>query len=167
MSTNVVVIGGGLAGLVAANVVADASAGVTVLDRRSSVGGRARTEERDGYLLNQEPHALYVGGTAARILDHLEIPLNGSPPGQRRTLAVSDGRIDPLPDGLGSLLARACSRGAPSATSDLGSPDSTSSPQAATSTRRHGSSGSCTSHALVRLRRQRCESQLTSAIWHD
>ncbi|MFB6080434.1 MAG: NAD(P)/FAD-dependent oxidoreductase [Haloferacaceae archaeon] len=50
---SVVVVGAGLAGLVAARRLADAGADVTVVERRGTVGGRVRTRERDGFTLDR------------------------------------------------------------------------------------------------------------------
>ena len=61
-----VVIGGGLAGLTAANALAGSGAKVTLLEQSRSLGGRARTRQEGGHTLNLGPHALYRGGIAAR-----------------------------------------------------------------------------------------------------
>jgi phytoene dehydrogenase-like protein len=53
---DVVVIGAGLAGLTAAAVAAGAGARVVLLEAHQP-GGRAQTAEREGYHLNQGPHA--------------------------------------------------------------------------------------------------------------
>ena len=62
MSTQptVVVVGGGLAGLVAARHLADGGADVTVLERRSTVGGRVRTVERDGFQFDRGFQVLFT-----------------------------------------------------------------------------------------------------------
>jgi phytoene dehydrogenase-like protein len=44
------------------------------------VGGRARTENIDGFYFNQGPHALYLGGAGAKILRELGIEYSGNPP---------------------------------------------------------------------------------------
>jgi hypothetical protein len=56
---DVVVIGGGLAGLTAATHAARGGARVAVLESANRPGGRARTDVRDGVSFNQGPHALY------------------------------------------------------------------------------------------------------------
>jgi phytoene dehydrogenase-like protein len=56
------VVGGGLAGLVAAVSCAERGAAVRLLEATSKLGGRARSLEHDGFITNQGPHALYAGG---------------------------------------------------------------------------------------------------------
>ena len=58
---DVVVVGAGLAGLVAGVEAARSGARTVVLDAHPA-GGRARTTDRDGYLFNEGPHALYEDG---------------------------------------------------------------------------------------------------------
>ena len=79
-TVDVVVVGGGLAGLAAAVAAADAGRTVTLLDAHG-LGGRARTQDRNGYLFNTGPHALYVDGPGHRVLQGFGI----DPPGRRPT----------------------------------------------------------------------------------
>lgn len=76
---DVVVCGAGLAGLTAATVAASEGARVVLIEPHR-VGGRARTDERDGFRFNLGPHALYEGGHAARVLDRLGVTLTGAYP---------------------------------------------------------------------------------------
>lgn len=77
---DVIVAGAGLAGLTAGATAARAGCRVLVLDGRSP-GGRARTEERNGFRFNRGAHALYRGGHAERVLGDLGIafPDGGTP----------------------------------------------------------------------------------------
>jgi phytoene dehydrogenase-like protein len=70
-----IVIGGGPAGLVAAARLAEGGVETTLLEGASHLGGRAASEWRDGFFLNQGPHALYVGGRAGQELKALGIEL--------------------------------------------------------------------------------------------
>jgi phytoene dehydrogenase-like protein len=79
MSESVVVIGAGLAGLTAAATAARAGRRVTVIDAHRP-GGRARTDQKSGYLFNQGPHALYRGGPAWQILAELGVKHRGHNP---------------------------------------------------------------------------------------
>ena len=62
----VVVVGAGLAGLVAARRLAASGADVTVVERRSTVGGRVRTETRDGFTLDRGFQVLFTAYPAVR-----------------------------------------------------------------------------------------------------
>jgi phytoene dehydrogenase-like protein len=77
---DIVIIGAGLAGLTAAVILARAGRSVTVFEQSSNIGGRARTENIDGFYFNQGPHALYLGGASAKILHELGIAYSGNPP---------------------------------------------------------------------------------------
>ncbi len=99
----VVVVGGGLAGLTAANFVADAGYEVKLFEARSRLGGRATTDERNGFYLNQGPHALYRGGKANEILTELGVkPVGGPPPPDGKIMF--DGQLFSAPAGPLSLL---------------------------------------------------------------
>src|SRR5579864_8862080 len=65
-----VVIGGGLAGLTAANALAGANRSVILYEQSAQLGGRAATLQDRGFLPNCGPHALYCGGRARLALPH-------------------------------------------------------------------------------------------------
>lgn len=62
----VVVAGAGLAGLVAACRLAEAGRDVTVFESRDEVGGRVRTDHRDGFTLDRGFQVLFTAYPAAR-----------------------------------------------------------------------------------------------------
>ena len=62
MTESITVVGGGIAGLIAAIECAEAGAPVRLLEARSSLGGRG-TSTRGTWTANYGPHALYVGGS--------------------------------------------------------------------------------------------------------
>lgn len=64
-STNVTVVGGGLAGLTAAVAAAERGAAVTLHEAHSDLGGRARTTSAP-YRANDGTHAFYSDGAAWR-----------------------------------------------------------------------------------------------------
>lgn len=100
---DVAVIGGGLAGLAAAAEAAASGSRVALLDGHQ-LGGRARTDERGGFMFNRGPRALYLGGTGTQILGSFGIqPAGGKPPLAGAT-GVRDGRLGLLPGNPWSLL---------------------------------------------------------------
>jgi oxygen-dependent protoporphyrinogen oxidase len=60
----VVVLGAGLSGLAAAHRLAAAGAIVTVLERGHRPGGRATTDERDGFVIDSAPHLVSATDSA-------------------------------------------------------------------------------------------------------
>ncbi len=66
MDGDATVVGGGLAGLVAAARLAEAGADVTLFERRPDVGGRVRTETVDGFTLDRGFQVLFTSYPAVR-----------------------------------------------------------------------------------------------------
>jgi phytoene dehydrogenase-like protein len=100
-----VVVGGGLAGLTAANALADKGHRVTLFEQSGRLGGRAATQSDHGYLFNFGPHALYQGGAAAETLRRWGIPFQGRPPAvTSASFFVREGRMYPLVSTIGGLL---------------------------------------------------------------
>ena len=100
----VVVVGAGLAGLAAAAVAARSGASVVVCDVRAA-GGRARSDTREGFVLNQGPHALYRSGAGVDVLGRLGVEFSGSPPHPATSgYTEATGGLAVLPTSVGSLL---------------------------------------------------------------
>jgi phytoene dehydrogenase-like protein len=102
---DLVVVGGGLAGLAAATWCARRGLRVALLERAGALGGRARTDLHAGYAHNLGAHALYVGGAAARGLGDLGVSFTGRPPPTGGLLAIAHGEVHRFPSGLFSMLA--------------------------------------------------------------
>ncbi|MGP4039139.1 phytoene desaturase family protein [Gracilibacillus sp. D59] len=77
---DVVIIGAGLAGYVAANYLAKSDLSILILERGKHVGGRAKTDKIKHQYFNLGPHAIYKKGKAKPILEELRINLNGKSP---------------------------------------------------------------------------------------
>ncbi len=72
-TTPITVVGGGLAGLIAATEVAEAGFDVEVLEARARTGGRARSLP-EPYVANFGPHALYAGTVLWQWLRQRNLP---------------------------------------------------------------------------------------------
>jgi phytoene dehydrogenase-like protein len=77
VNMNIVVVGGGLAGLTAGALLAQHGVHVTVFEAAGALGGRARTTVRDGYHFNLGAHALYLSGAGARVRRRLGVEIAG------------------------------------------------------------------------------------------
>lgn len=104
MNEKVIVIGGGLAGLTAANFLARAGRQVALFEKSHLLGGRAITTEKNGIHFNLGPHALYQGGPATRILRELGVEFCGKSPKVDGSLAIKNGRKHTLPGSLMTML---------------------------------------------------------------
>ncbi|MFM1653408.1 phytoene desaturase family protein [Brevibacillus sp. B_LB10_24] len=101
---DVVIVGGGLAGLTAAVYLAKAGQKVAVLEKSERLGGRADTITKNGVKLNLGGHALYRGGEAYEILQELGItPEGGIPSG--KTYGLWKNSALPVPTGLLSMVS--------------------------------------------------------------
>jgi phytoene dehydrogenase-like protein len=101
---DVIVIGGGLAGLAAANLLARRGKQVMLVERSRSLGGRAQTKEMNGFYLNLGPHALYRAGAGIRVLCELGVEPRGAVPSTSGASAIKDGKRYTFPAGVVSLL---------------------------------------------------------------
>src|SRR5689334_21385267 len=104
--TDVVVIGGGIAGLTAAALLGKSGRSVTLIEQAEHFGGRARTQTTpEGFHFNIGPHALYRTGHAMRVLRELGITIDESKVGDSGANVVKDGRVQVFPIGAMSLFA--------------------------------------------------------------
>ncbi|MDB5384537.1 MAG: crtN [Planctomycetaceae bacterium] len=101
---DVIVVGGGLAGLIAAAKVAQAEHSVIVLEQARHFGGRAATQVKSGLHLNLGPHALYCQGHAFRLLKELHVPFSGRFPNPGRSVLLQGKNEFAFPFSAWSLL---------------------------------------------------------------
>lgn len=99
-----IIIGGGLAGLTAANALAQPGRKVTVLEQSAHLGGRAITQQDAGFSLNLGPHALFNGGPAMRTFQQWKIPFQGRAPANNNGHLIYQGRRFPAISNVTSLL---------------------------------------------------------------
>ena len=111
----VVIIGGGITGLAAANHLLERSyesgeqVDLILLEASGRVGGTVQTEERDGFLLESGPDSFISEKPAALELVRrlgLESHLIATNENHRRSFIVRQGRLRPVPRGF-QLLAPA------------------------------------------------------------
>ncbi|MGI9049583.1 MAG: NAD(P)/FAD-dependent oxidoreductase [Rubrobacteraceae bacterium] len=97
----VLVIGAGLAGLTCAKALAGRGTEVEVFEASDGVGGRVRTDEKDGFLLDRGFQVYFTSYPAAkRHLDHEKLDLRAFDPGAvvlrgREKSVLSDPLRDP------------------------------------------------------------------------
>lgn len=100
-----VVVGGGLAGLIAATELARGGVKTLLMERSGHAGGRAVTQELEGgYYFNLGPHALYRKGAAQRVLRELGIKWSGGLPPTKGGRVVYRGKKFISPLGTTSLM---------------------------------------------------------------
>jgi phytoene dehydrogenase-like protein len=101
-TVDVVVVGGGLAGLTAAATAAGDGRSVVLLDGRPG-GNRAATETVGRFLFNRGAHALYRKGAGRPVLARLGVQVTGSRPPLRGGMGRRGDVVDRLP--LGPVTA--------------------------------------------------------------
>ena len=103
MKKNVVIVGGGLAGLAASIYLARGGRTVTLFEKRRVLGGRAITNFRHGYRFNLGAHAFYRDGAGAKVYRELGIPIRGGIP-KTRAIALINGEELRLPNNWLSFI---------------------------------------------------------------
>jgi phytoene dehydrogenase-like protein len=99
---DVVIIGGGLAGLSAATYLGRAGLSVTLYEKSAGLGGKAVTQRYEGYSINRGIHALYCGGATEQVLQELGIAYSGHSP--KSILGLREGKLQVAPISVPTLL---------------------------------------------------------------
>lgn len=92
---DVAIIGGGIAGLVAAIELAQAGKSVVLLEKASQFGGRAISVKKNGASFNLGGHAIIKGGSAEEIFQDLGIRIEGGSP-SANVSALWNNKVTPL-----------------------------------------------------------------------
>ncbi len=102
--TTNVVVGGGLAGLAAATILARGGQTVILCEKSQAVGGRAITENKNGFRFNLGPHALYRGGQGVKVLRELGVDFSGGLATASGAYVIDRDLKHTFPAGMLSLL---------------------------------------------------------------
>jgi len=102
---DVAIIGGGIAGLTAATLVARTGKSAIVFEQAEHVGGRGVTHSIQGFHFNLGPHALYRAGHAVRVLKELGITIPDDKVGTAGSKVVYNDRLYRFPAATLSLLS--------------------------------------------------------------
>lgn len=98
------IIGGGLAGLIAAIKLAKGGNKVVILEKSGRLGGRAITNKKNGIFFNLGGHALYRAGKAYSILQELGVSIDGVAPSSK-VQAIWNNQILSMPASPISMLS--------------------------------------------------------------
>ncbi|RKR82952.1 flavin-dependent amine oxidoreductase [Mucilaginibacter gracilis] len=97
-NADVIIIGAGLAGLTAARVLKEAGKSVLIIEASDAVGGRVRTDEVNGFLLDRGFQVLLTAyPETKRFLDYEALQLCSFDPG---ALLLSEGGVSKIGDPL-------------------------------------------------------------------
>jgi phytoene dehydrogenase-like protein len=102
---DVIVVGGGIAGLVAAAFASKGGTSVLLLEASPEFGGRARTRNVSGYHFNQGAHALYRGGFLDEVMHDLGVTLTGNVPDLAAGFFVSGDKLHQAPFSAAGLAS--------------------------------------------------------------
>jgi phytoene dehydrogenase-like protein len=102
---DVIVVGGGVAGLVAVAFAAKGGASVLLLEGAPEFGGRARTRIVSGYHFNQGAHAFYRDGFLDNALQNLGVEVAGNRPALADGFFVNDNKLHHAPFSAAGLAS--------------------------------------------------------------
>lgn len=95
--SEIAIVGGGVAGLVAAMHIGAAGGKAVLFEASPRLGGRAQTRVVEGFCLNQGPHALYIAGAFHAALREFGVIFEGKDPDLPNGKALWKGTAYPFP----------------------------------------------------------------------
>ena len=106
-TTGTLIVGGGIAGLAAAQRLAAAGAPFLLVESERRLGGKIATERVDGFVIEGGPDCFLAAKPAGLALARalgIESRLRGTDPTRRRTYVKRGGRLHELPEGITGLV---------------------------------------------------------------
>ncbi|WP_261129732.1 NAD(P)/FAD-dependent oxidoreductase [Bacillus sp. Marseille-Q3570] len=105
-SYDVAIIGGGVAGLTAAIMLANEGQRVILFEKSPEFGGRSQTINKNGVYMNLGAHALYKGGEAMRIFNELGITIKGAQPTTDSAQAIWKNHVYHVPMSFRTIFSK-------------------------------------------------------------
>jgi phytoene dehydrogenase-like protein len=102
-SVDIAVVGGGVAGLIAAHDTARMGLATLLFEAAPALGGRAQTRVAEGFHFNQGPHALYANGQFNQALSAMAVKFSGNRLQLSNAIALWEDQRHPLPLGLETI----------------------------------------------------------------
>jgi len=105
--SDVLVVGGGVAGLACASTLLDRGVDVRLVETRDTPGGNVRTDEVQGFRLERGPHSFMASADPVfALVDalHMTHRVTSTRPESADRFVVRDGRLHPIPTGPWSFL---------------------------------------------------------------
>ncbi|WP_221567877.1 NAD(P)/FAD-dependent oxidoreductase [Alkalihalobacillus sp. TS-13] len=103
---DVAIIGGGIAGLTAAIMLANEGQRGIVFEKSTQFGGRSQTVNKNGVYMNLGAHALYKGGEAMQIFNELGITIKGAQPPTDTAQTIWKNQVYHVPMSFRTLFSK-------------------------------------------------------------
>src|SRR6202008_4993609 len=112
MQFDAIVIGAGAGGLFTAARLAQRGYRTWVVERLDKIGGRASTDDIDGFKVNTGPIVIEVGGITQQTCEEVGAPFDSREPKPARLYRIGGKNVDVTGGGWGFLLSKLTRQGA-------------------------------------------------------